>query len=356
MVAKTEEMPKSKTLDAEEEGSTSFMENVVHDVLTNSLESPISETKLRYAYDTLLSCCPDNGDDYSFHQDPYPKKISIDSIRVLCDYYRAFLVVSFLLRLEGSNHLRLSSCSEQQQLQLQQQQTLEESVERCIWLLQILVAAPTELDLVNRLPVSKYPLLNSLFHEPLIPLCRDARQSTFASFTDKEADTLTTTSIWEEEEEEDDSSSQHIFFLRPSSKAQLALEEKELLAMASRPIPSDSQTNVTDIHDDSWRISPSFQLPNDIMAKDQNVRLYRCGILDFDSTSSILLSPLEARNIKVCTNQVEIQLNDGRYMNIPLTYSTCEEWKEAIESICNDMQTQELLRHRAMDFWNVSEN
>jgi hypothetical protein len=316
-----EMMQQSKTFDSEKE-AFSLIEKVVHQVLTEALESPITEIKLKNAYDTLHTCCRDSIQ--------FQDEISVETIPVFCDFYRAFLVVSFLLRLEGSYQLNVQSYL----------QTLEDSVERSIVLLQVLAAAPSEEDLVNRLPPSKYPLLNSIFSEPLIPLSLDERKAAFSSYSDHDAETVNT--VFDD--------SDHILSI--PSKRQLALEEKELLEIASIPILTNTQTITTDMHaNDPIQVSHLLKMPHDVLVEDQNVQFHRCGILDFGSTK-IQMSTHEANNIKVFANFVEIQLNGGRCINVPLAYSTCQDWKEAIDTVRNHIRTQELLRRRALDLWN----
>ena len=131
----------------------SSLQMTIHQVVNEWLGDPIDERSLEKAFDTLVACC--NG-----------KYDVVNHVEVLCDMYRALLVTSFLLRLEYRHSPEVS-------------QRLEGSVERCFLLLQILVAAPTPEDLVHKMPTSRYPLLNALLEEPLIPMCPTDRQELY---------------------------------------------------------------------------------------------------------------------------------------------------------------------------------
>jgi hypothetical protein len=279
----------------------SHLQTTIHQVVNEWLGDPIDEKNLEKAFDTLVACC--NG---KYHM--------VDHVEVLCDMYRALLVTSFLLRLEYRHSPEVSQC-------------LEDSVERCFLLLQILVAAPTPQDLVHKMPTSRYPLLNALLEEPLIPMCPTDRQE-----------------LWLSESNDDDEEDEEGVFLMPDKK-QLASEEEQLLDMARRPIPEQTQ----DVEGNNvYRQTQPHRklLPNDILVEDGGCKLYRCGVLQLeDKTFSLSTESV----VNVENSSIHLTLGDGTCMHVPIQKR--QDWKVALEATRQHLTIQVLLRSYASTLW-----
>jgi hypothetical protein len=282
--------------------STSQLQKTIHQVVIDWLGDPIEETSLEKAFDALVACCNWNHD-------------VVDHVEVLCDMYRALLVTSFLLRLEYHHSPDVCQC-------------LEDSVERCLILLQILVAAPTPQDLVHKIPTSRYPLLNALLEEPLIPMCLTDRQELWMNLSS--------------DDQEDDEVG--VFSL--PDKKQLASEEAELLEMARRPIPEPTRREVEE--NTTHRPTQTLRklLPNDILVEDGGCKLYRCGVLQLeDKTISLSTESV----VDVETNSIHVKLGDGTSMHVPIQNK--QEWAFALEATRQHLTIQLVLRRYAPTLW-----
>lgn len=281
----------------------SQLQTTIHQVVNDWLGDPIEETSLEKAFDALVECCNRNHD-------------VVDHVEVLCDMYRALLVTSFLLRLEYHHSPEVCQC-------------LEDSVERCLLLLQILVAAPTPQDLVLKIPTSRYPLLNALLEEPLIPMCLNDRKELWMSLSDDDQD-------------DDDEG----VFLIPDKK-QLASEEEELLDMARRPIPEQTREEEKhNLHRPSQTQPRCKLLPNDILVEDEGCKLYRCGVLQLED-KTILLSTESVVDVE--TSSIHVRLGDGTSMHVPIQKR--HEWDVALEATRQHLTIQLVLRRYVPTLW-----
>jgi hypothetical protein len=208
--------------------ATTLLQTTVHQVVTEWLRDPVERIRLEKAYDAMIVCCHSS----------YAYNFIHNNVETLSDLYRALLVTSLLLRLDEYHRHSPETC-----------QCLEDSVERSLVLLQILVAAPTAHDLVEKLPQSRYPLLNALLQEPLVPLCRTDRQDLWWS------------TATNDNEEEDDDEEEGVLSI--PDKKQLAREEQQLLRMARRPIPEPTSREAEDLQQQVDNNSIHLQLKND---------------------------------------------------------------------------------------------
>ncbi|KAI2510893.1 hypothetical protein MHU86_3514 [Fragilaria crotonensis] len=286
---------------------------VLHQVVTEWLGDPIERHNLTKAYDALIGCCTEKHNLQSYEE-------YTSSLHVLCDLYRALLVTSFLLRLQNAHSLEACDC-------------LEKSVERCLWLLQILVAAPTSEELVGRLPRSSYPLLNSLLEEPLIPLHQKERLE-----------------FWWNPSNDDDNDDEEIGIEGIPDKKQLAIEERQLLDMARRPIPEPSSEQEGNAYE--FEIDHSNQpllLPIDVLVEDHGCKLYRCGILHLDDNAIVLTSKT---SFKVVGSIIHLDLDEERCIHVQISPSLTPDWTTALETAIRQLSVQDKLRNQSPSLWN----
>jgi hypothetical protein len=226
------------------------LQGTIHQIVTQSLDSVdggMRREVLEEAYTVLIGSASANTSSLIFA--PYDQVW----LETHCDLYRALMVTSLLLRLQHAQHYEESKL-----------QRLEESVERCFTLLHILVSVKeADESLADSIPPSHYSLLNALLQEPLVPLYKSERQQFWLSNVDD--------GDHEYSDDDDDANQQH---LELPDKKQLALEEKELLSMAQRPIPTvqfSPEVKVAEI------LPP--RRPSDILMQHGHVQLFRCGVL-----------------------------------------------------------------------------
>ena len=228
-------------------------------------------------------------------------------IQDVADVYRCIIVSSFLLL-----QLKDFSCSSgSHDSQLNDGRTdkkvLQESIERSILLLRMMFAVKTEEELGTKLMDSRYPLLNALFQEPLVPLSSEERATMWTCSDDAPIDV---DGIVVDDNDDGDEDG----FMLPS-KQELIREEHELLEMANRPISSSNsggsggRTSVG--RDPPNQRRQRQQLPHDVL-RSGNVRLcsfeserqptqaidtlseapwgglclYRCGVASFEENKS----------------------------------------------------------------------
>jgi len=104
---------------------------------------------------------------------------------------------------------------------------LQQSIERALLVLRVIYNAPDDVALADCILESRYPLLNALFLEPLLPLSRDNRTKMWD-------DTMEPISM---QDIEDDTTTASIVTI-PTTK-ELLHEEETLLEMAEKEIPKD---------------------------------------------------------------------------------------------------------------------
>ena len=286
---------------------------IIHQVVTEWLGDPIECKNLAKAYDALIGCC-----NIKCSLDILDDKSS--TLPILCDLYRALLVTSFLLRLNYPHSSETCHC-------------LENSVERCLWLLQILVAAPTSQDLVGRLPPSSYPLLAALLEEPLIPLHRNERNELWWSLSSYDDD------------EDEDNCIEGI-----PDKKQLAIEEQQLLDMARRPIPertNDQEDNTAEFHAE-YRKDPLL-LPSDILVEDNGYKLHRCGVLHVDDRTLVLTSQttFDADN-----GVIHLKIDEDSHIRLQISTSRSLIWAASLQTAIREKTVQETLRNQTPALWN----
>lgn len=285
--------------------------NVVHQVVTEWLGDPIERHNLTKAYDALIGCC-------RLKHCLDINKVYTSSLLILCDLYRALLVTSFLLRLQYDHSVEACDC-------------LENSVERCLWLLQILVSAPTSEELVERLPRSSYPLLNSLLEEPLIPLHQNERRE-----------------LWWTISNDDDNADEEMDIEGIPDKKQLAIEERQLLDMARRPIPEPTSEEDGNTYEfQLGHTNERLLLPSDVLVEDHDSKLYRCGILQLDDNTIVLTSQTR---FKVVDNCIHLNLDEKKCFRVPISTSL-NDWTTALETAIRQIHVQDTLRNQTPSLW-----
>lgn len=126
------------------------------------------------------------------------------------DLHRAIAAVSFLL-------LQLKDLQNDHEAA----KTLETTIERSILMLRLTTACSNEASIPEKVTISRFSLLNALLDEPLLPLSRNERASLWRE----------TTEPIEVPETENT--------LELPSKQQLEREERRLVQMAQKPLPSN---------------------------------------------------------------------------------------------------------------------
>lgn len=227
------------------------LRTTIDKVVRERLDPGVDKSSLERAYDTLIHLASTT----TLAQPP----IDQAELEDLCDLYRTLMVTSLLLRLHfGEDHYDEATCG-----------TLQASIERCFLLLKILVLSPNVAELVHRLPQSRHPLLNALIEEPLVPLDKLERQEMWLSAAGDDDD-----------DEEDDVVDG---CLPLPDKKQLALEEKELIGMAQRPIPEVETLPQQQQHQRQ-------HLPTDVLVQQGEIKMFRCGVLRLEDGSVWQLS------------------------------------------------------------------
>ena len=286
---------------------------IIHQVVTEWLGDPIERHNLTKAYDALIDCCRftcslDVNDDNSA------------TFPMLCDLYRALLVTSFLLRLNYSHSSENCRC-------------LETSVERCLWLLQILVAAPTSQELVGRLPPSSYPLLTALLDEPLIPLHLNERHD-----------------LWWGLSNNDDDEHEEVGIEGIPDKKQLAIEERQLLDMARHPIPEPT-ANQEDCANEFQMEQPKdpLLLPSDILVEDNGSKLNRRGVLHVEGSTIVLTSQT---TFKADNALIHLKLDGERIIHLRISMSRTLDWTAAMQTAIEHKTVEDTLRNQTPALWN----
>lgn len=137
----------------------------------------------------------------------------VDWIQQQADVFRALLLASFLL-------LEMDNTDNRQTARV-----LQSSVERCLLLLQVLNTSNS-----NALPQSRHVLLQAVLDEPLIPLDKQERQYMYVLQRSNKNN-------HDENNQETDVEEDNV--MGTIDKNELIQEEKELLKLASRPVPSN---------------------------------------------------------------------------------------------------------------------
>lgn len=288
------------------------LRTAIYMVVRERLDPGVEKSNLERAYDTLIHLASTT----TLTQPP----IDQAELEDLCDLYRTLLVTSLLLRLHfGEDHYDEATCS-----------TLQASIERCFLLLQILALTPNVAELANRLPKSRHPLLNALIEEPLVPLEKLERQE-----------------LWLSVAEDDDDNEEDAVVdgcLPLPDKKQLALEEKELIGMAQRPIPDVKTLSQQQQHQRQ-------HLPTDVLVQQGEIKMFRCGVLRLEDGSVWQLS--RRRTTLVFEKQattLRLQYREGAEVVIDKAVSL---WKRELKQALDASEVRENLCLQAEDSWKA---
>ena len=146
------------------------------------------------------------------------------------DLYRCIILSSFLL-------LQLME-------RIPEFAVLQDTIERAVLVLRVMYNASDDVALSNSILESRYPLLNALFQEPLLPLSKAERTQLWD-------DTVEPISI--QDVDGDTASSNVLATITPK---ELLREENQLLDMAEREIPNNHQSSVPT---EPFIYEPTFQ-------------------------------------------------------------------------------------------------
>jgi hypothetical protein len=147
------------------------------------------------------------------------------------DLYRCIILSSFLL-------LQLME-------RIPEFALLQDSIERALLVLRVLYNASDDVALSNFILESRYPLLNALFQEPLLPLSKAERTQLWD-------DTVEPISI---QDVDGDTGTSEVIVISPK---ELLREENQLLDMAEREIPNNVN-HTSSIPSEPFIYEPTFQ-------------------------------------------------------------------------------------------------
>jgi hypothetical protein len=200
------------------------------------------------------------------------------------DLYRALLLSSFLwLELAGSGELVLDSLT-----------ILQSSAEKCLLLLQALRTTTNH----GALPTSRHALLQAVLDEPLVPLDKQERQYSYIL----QARTIKRDTATNDDEEEEELRNDEEFVVATMDRKELLWEEKELLKLASKPVPTRNSVapcgggGIIGVNDGPVQEERqnglvhcgliTFWIHNDSSPRIVcNFSVYDCGLLTVTSTS-----------------------------------------------------------------------
>mmetsp|Transcript_12535 Transcript_12535/g.19397 ORF Transcript_12535/g.19397 Transcript_12535/m.19397 type:complete len:292 (-) Transcript_12535:249-1124(-) len=288
------------------------IEAIVQKVVMQFLEPPrgekIETKNLTDAHDQLIHAC-DSCNDSEFR--PHDSSWLI----ARCDFYRCLIVVSLLLAVNNG---------------VSKTEALEKIVEQSLILLQILVGAESELDLPDRTPPSQYSILNDLLIEPLVPLSHEERQQLWISNSQGR--------INEEEIEN--------VTLPLPNKMELIKEERQLIKMANRPIPSNYKEKIPLLEEN---IENQLFLPGDILCKDERLLLLRCGaLLDQNGDVSWLTEKSSiVTSRKGDSKKVMLAISKEQQFEVE---EGCK-WIQSFDIAQKQVQARNELRKQAEELW-----
>jgi hypothetical protein len=146
------------------------------------------------------------------------------------DLYRALLLSSFLW-------LELAAGDDDESWDSPSCMTiLQSSAEKCLLLLQALRTTANH----GALPTSRHALLQAVLDEPLVPLDKQERQYSYILQARTIKRDTATNDVKEEEELRNDEE----FVVATMDRKELLWEEKELLKLASKPVPALTTRNI----------------------------------------------------------------------------------------------------------------
>ncbi len=301
------------------------------------------------------------------------------------DLYRALLLSSFLwLELAGRPELDSPSCMTM---------ILQSSAEKCLLLLQALRATANH----GALPTSRHALLQAVLDEPLVPLDKQERQYSYIL----QARTIKRDTATNDVEEEEELINDEEFVVATMDRKELLWEEKELLKLASKPVPALTTRNSVapcgihvngtveqESHNGLVHCGPLMWIHNDSPRILCNFSVYDCGLLTVtsSSTSSIgdvttmtyndhqrmmmqqawLLSPSstcetktdhEEQSVRLIVTQcyqvhiMPFHVNHGNVCSLEYKVNTLSEVNKWVTSIHNVIQS---LRYRTQSSSNRS--
>lgn len=273
------------------------------------------------------------------------------------DLYRAIITVSFLL-------LQMKT------FDTKSARTLQNTIEQALLILKLLAGTDKEERLGERLIPSRYPLLNALLQEPLLPLSRlDRMELWHVSSEPIEAD----------EEEGDENG------IMIPSRQELLREETELIKLARKPLPPGLATQEDSSKNES--IAWKRQLPNAVLcqakvklstksaslSRDSHLVLYRCGCLvqkgaregwemTLNTTWSIVNIDLDqgesSCQIRIQSLSETANEGDGGLRISELSFQIDSgqrgpQWDEALTNARREIQVREDLHRQVLSAWRA---
>jgi hypothetical protein len=308
--AATHRQPKHMT-----KPQASKLREIVEQVVTQWLDTPEPQN-LAIAYNELITLAVGSDCLTPDNYRPYDAPWMEDN----CDFYRSLIVVSLLLLLGGDIVTE------------KQASTIRRTLERSVMLLRILVGAHKETELIHKVPTSRYPLLNALLTEPLMPLSRDERQ-----------DLIAARGYPSNDEQVEDIQDQTLAL--PSRK-ELIREELQLLQMAQKPIPHTSPQEYHDQVVSPWNILGYGKVW--VGGQRQSLTLFQCGALQFlqDDQEEPLTTWLRENSIRVDGDQKVVTINSQ------VSFTTQQDWGHKFDQAMEYLVIQQDLCQQAQQLWD----
>jgi hypothetical protein len=198
------------------------------------------------------------------------------------DLYRCIILSSFLL-------IQLME-------RIPEFDLLQDSIERALLVLRVLYNASDDVALSKAILESRYPLLNALFAEPLLPLSKTERRQMWD-------DTIQPISI-----QDVDAEHTGIAELILISPKELEREEKQLLDIAGREIPNNQ--TMAAIPTETFIYEPMFQGKvyyiegEETIPKKHRLRIYPYGFIAFSVSYSAIPKLYKLETITTITHCV----------------------------------------------------